>query len=284
LQSQFSIRIHPENTMQHPTFRAFAQHYLASLLEASGTVYLDEMIPRNPNLRTYKHPSRTDSSISLLRELVGNSDRIWVSPEIIAEAELVDFLFEPHQPSNLIPLGWLNELLDRPTIIQVFRHLPTSWDIRTCIRHWLSWWAEAAGTIVEVDAPPKPYESHDDLEEEETLDQAMLILLPSITSAMLKSYGARPAPEYESGIYKFPPAYAIILVVINQLPIQPMTLWLRLLGRGVVQRQAIEELIATDHPYRDRILQQFKAWKHVLQSGEAGRESSRLMQVLSQLD
>ena len=47
------------------------------------------------------------------------------------------------------------------------------------------------------------------------------------------------------------------IVAIHQLPQTPETLWLRLLGRGSVQSQAIIELqgLALDHPYQKATLE-----------------------------
>jgi hypothetical protein len=47
------------------------------------------------------------------------------------------------------------------------------------------------------------------------------------------------------------------IVAINQLPITPDTLWLRVLGKGGTQRQAVEELanLPESHPFRDSLLE-----------------------------
>lgn len=47
------------------------------------------------------------------------------------------------------------------------------------------------------------------------------------------------------------------IVVIHQLPRTQETLWLRILGRGRVQRQAIDELeaLSSNHPFRKATLE-----------------------------
>jgi len=56
------------------------------------------------------------------------------------------------------------------------------------------------------------------------------------------------------------------VVVANELPVEPATLWLRLLGRGHVQAQAVRELAALGErdPLRDATLELLIAWQQSL--------------------
>ncbi len=60
-----------------------------------------------------------------------------------------------------------------------------------------------------------------------------------------------------SGVHFLPDALRTAIVAIHQLPQTPDTLWLRLLGRGSVQSQAVIELQALplDHPYQKATLE-----------------------------
>ncbi len=60
-----------------------------------------------------------------------------------------------------------------------------------------------------------------------------------------------------SGVHFLPDALRTAIVAIHQLPQTPETLWLRLLGRGSVQSQAIIELQALplDYPYQKETLE-----------------------------
>jgi len=68
-------------------------------------------------------------------------------------------------------------------------------------------------------------------------------LAPSPAVAKLP---AKPVKSFRTG-----------LVAIHQLPVNPETLWLRLMGRDRVQRQAIEELLALPerHPIKQRTVE-----------------------------
>lgn len=75
------------------------------------------------------------------------------------------------------------------------------------------------------------------------------------------------------------------LIAINQLPQTVETLWLRILGRGMTQQQAITELLAlpVDAPHRESVLELLMSWKISLEvTGQFQREEQNLMVELSQ--
>jgi hypothetical protein len=270
--------------MSHPTFAIFARQYFAALLGDFGTVYLNEPVPRDPNLRVFKFPSRSNWGTEVLSALTAGNDRVAISPEVISEAELVDVLFEPDKGKSKTALGLLGELLFVPCIIAPLRWLPTRWEIQTCMRRWLKWEVEGNGGLLAVDETP--VEREDEEDEDEAIDKSLLILVPSITAKQLHGWGAKPSSRNISGIYELPPALCTTIVAIGELPPDPDTLWLRLLGRGLTQRSAIQELIhlKSDLPLRAVILPQLKQWEQLLLHGQMGQESKPLMQMLSQIE
>jgi hypothetical protein len=80
-------------------------------------------------------------------------------------------------------------------------------------------------------------------------------------------------------------ALCTAIVSINQLPLTEDTLWLRLLGKGLTQEQAISEVLAfpKGDPRRDRILRLLASWKITLEiSDPADDEDRGVVMVLSQ--
>jgi len=59
----------------------------------------------------------------------------------------------------------------------------------------------------------------------------------------------------------------MVVVVVHQLPVEPATLWFRLLGRDGVQRQALRELEAlpATHPLRHDTIRSISAYRQRLQ-------------------
>jgi flagellar biosynthesis/type III secretory pathway protein FliH len=67
------------------------------------------------------------------------------------------------------------------------------------------------------------------------------------------------------------------IVAINQLPTTPDTLWLRILGKGTTQQQAIAEIIALPetNPLRTNILALVSTWRVNLQTKQDLTEEDR---------
>jgi hypothetical protein len=267
--------------MSRPAFATFAQQYLSALLSDFGTVYLNEPIPRNPNLRIYKHPSRLNWGTEYLAAITADDQRIMVSPEVIGEAELVDVLFEPNAEKPRTSLGLLGKFVSVPCIIDALRWSPDEWDLRTCMRHWLTWKAEASSSIIPVAESPTNTDKKRDSQEDG--DKNLLIIVPSIAHQYLQGFAAKPSVINIPGVYEFPPAFRTTIVVTSELPQNPSTLWLRILGRGPTQRTAIMELLAEqkNYPHRTAILQQLQQWYLLLSSGQLGKESIQLMATLA---
>jgi hypothetical protein len=279
------------SAMSRPSFAIFAQQYLDAILKGFGEVYLNEPMPRDPKLRVYKHPSRSNPGTDILKAVVGDNPRIMISPEIVAEAKLVDVLFEPNQALSRETLGLLGQLLFVPSIIAPFRWSPDSWTIRKSQSALFLWDAADHGCIIPVDEEPVYEDDDDDYdydeeaeEEEEEITKNMVMIVPSIDRKLIKGFGLSRSSRKISGVYEFAPAFWTTVVVTNELPKTPATLWLRILGRGPTQRGAIEELIKLEEsPLRNIAMQQLRDWYHSLLDGNMGHESKALMNCLAKL-
>jgi hypothetical protein len=83
------------------------------------------------------------------------------------------------------------------------------------------------------------------------------ILTPTLAKQKLELFAAKRPANWEDGIYFLPAGLSAGIVVIHQLPVTEETLWLRILGKGKVQENAIDELKALpkDYPHRDNVLE-----------------------------
>ncbi|MBR8833114.1 MAG: hypothetical protein DSM106950_03470 [Stigonema ocellatum SAG 48.90 = DSM 106950] len=268
--------------MFRPAFAIFAQQYLCEVLSDYGNVYLNEPIPRDPKLRIFKHPSRFNWGTEYLTAVTALNPRVMVSPEVVAEAELVDVLFEPKVEKSRTSLGLLGELLSAPCIIEILRWAPNESDLRTCMRHWLTWQVETDGRIIPVDENPV-YTDEKENDQQELVDKILLIIMPSVAPQYLKGFGAKRSVINIPGVYELAPAFCTTIVVTSELPQDASTLWLRILGRGPTQRAAIMELMALDvnHPHHAAVRQQLQQWYQLLLQGHMGKECKRLMQTLA---
>lgn len=271
--------------MFRPAFAIFAQQYLKAVLSNYGNVYLNEPIPRNPKLRIFKHPSRDNWGTEYLSTITAQNSQVMISPEVIGEAELVDVLFEPRVEKSRTSLGLLGQLVDSPCIIEILRWAPNEWDLRNCMRHWLTWKVEADGNIIPYNENPIHTDEQEN-DQQEDVDKILLIIVPSIAAQHLEGFGAQKSVINIPGIYSLPPAFCTNIVVTSELEKDASTLWLRILGRGRTQRSAIIELMEldVDHPHSTVVRQHLRQWYQLLSQGQMGKECTRLMQTLYQVE
>jgi flagellar biosynthesis/type III secretory pathway protein FliH len=82
-------------------------------------------------------------------------------------------------------------------------------------------------------------------------------LTPTASVDILESFtDTLYAENWGQGIYFLKKGLKTVIIVIHQLPSTPETLFLRVLGRGKVQRQAVEELeaLANNNPFFEDII------------------------------
>src|SRR5919199_1088478 len=110
------------------------------------------------------------------------------------------------------------------------------------------------------------------------------ILATSASATLLDSFGAKLEPNnWTQGVYFLADALKTAVVAINQLPATPETLWLRILGKGATQQQAINELISLprEYPFRSNTLELIYSWRISLEGKENLDEE--LMEIIQAL-
>jgi hypothetical protein len=183
-------------------------------------------------------------SKQFLEELLLPYGEVEISKEIPGEAKLIDLWFNPSLTKDPADLGLLGTIVQTPCLLEPYRNPPDAAEINSCLlkRFWLVAEFYRTDRTDSVAALP-----------------LLWILTPTASPALLDSLGAVPL---EPGIYTTIAAMGTRILVIHQLPRTPDTLWLRLLGKGSIQRQAIEEVIAL--PNSDRRYQALRLlvnWK-----------------------
>ncbi|NET70531.1 MAG: hypothetical protein F6K62_05945 [Sphaerospermopsis sp. SIO1G2] len=183
-----------------------------------------------------------------LTELLTPYGQVETSKDVTAEVREIDVLFTPSdQPTqNLETLGILGKMAANSAIFEPFRNPVNKSEIRSCISKLFDSYAELERQakrnntrINEIELPQ------------------LWILTPTASAEILDSFNGNLDEEsWGKGIYFFPPGLKTVLIVIHQLPSTPETLFLRILGRGKIQRQAIEELeeLANNNPFLEDII------------------------------
>ncbi|MEB3162630.1 MAG: hypothetical protein VKK80_05325, partial [Prochlorothrix sp.] len=218
-----------------------------------------------------------------LEELLSPFGQVELSREIPGESRWVDLWFQPHpqvgrspsaatgsapdcidadrsplQPSALDrpqidrrDLGLLGLLTQTPCLLEPYRNPPNFPAIRSCLTKRLALVADQ-----ERKHPRTP----------ETDLPQLWILAPTFSDTALRHCGAVPNPHLPLGCYQLQPLLGSHIIILHQLPPTLDTLWLRLLGKGHCQRQAIHDVLdlPPSHNYRSLAVQLLAHWKVAL--------------------
>ena len=214
-------------------------------------------------------------SKQLLEEILSPYGAVEVSREVPGESQFVDVFFKPSSPIAVAPtqLGLLGRMAQTPCLLEPFRNQPTPSEVRSCLL--------------------KLYQTHGDYQrkarrEKESIQENDLphlwILASSASETLLNLFGFSTSNDWDSGVYFLNPGFRAALIAINQLPRNEETLFLRLLGKGQTQQQAVDEVIAIDagEPRRAAILKLLANWKISIEITGQAEAEQELMMVLSQ--
>ncbi|PSF30449.1 hypothetical protein C7H19_23930 [Aphanothece hegewaldii CCALA 016] len=205
-----------------------------------------------------------------LEELLSPIGKVETSRDVRSEVQEIDVWFVPTNSPSLYAqnLGLLNQMAATSCLFEPYRNAPTESEIRSCLL--------------------KLYTVHGELlrkakREKQSLSEVELpflwILSPSCSVRIKEGFGARlnEKENWVEGVYFLHDFLKTALVAINQLPVTPDTLWLRVLGKGGTQRQAVEELanLPENHPFRDNLLEILASWRKTLELKDNKSEEER---------
>ncbi|WP_414576142.1 hypothetical protein [Anabaena sp. CCY 9402-a] len=194
-----------------------------------------------------------------LKELLQPLGEVETSRKVPAEIREIDIYFAPAPPSisDTIDLGLLGRIAAEPALIEPFRNAATIAEIRSCMNKLFDIFAEikrqgkvGKNRINESELP------------------RLWILSPTASESILDGFRANLDTEHwERGVHFLADYLRTAIVAIHQLPCNEETLWLRILGKGRVQQQAIDELEAlpSEHPLRAKAIDLLLSLKTTLE-------------------
>ncbi len=156
------------------------------------------------------------------------------------------FLDSAQQTTDLATLGLLGKLATSPAIFEPFRNAASKEEICDCLLKLL----EVRGALQrEANKNKTPIQ--------ELEIPKLWILTPTASTTLLSGFRAVQGEDWLPGVHFMADYLRAAIVAIHQLPQTPETLWLRILGRGRVQEQAINELKAlpSNHPFQKATLE-----------------------------
>ncbi|MBD2488398.1 hypothetical protein [Aulosira sp. FACHB-615] len=182
-----------------------------------------------------------------LEELLTPYGEVQAARRVAGEVREIDVYFIPTQPSNISEtLGLLGQFATTPALFEPFRNPAAATEICDCLLKLLE---------VRGDLQRQANRNNTRILESEL--PKLWILTPTASASLLSGFGANPKADFLPGVYFMADYLRTAIVAIHQLPIIPETLWLRIIGRGNVQKQAIDELeaLSPDNPFRKAALE-----------------------------
>jgi len=185
-----------------------------------------------------------------LEELLSPLGKVTASREIKDEPNQFDVLFIPYSsPSPLpAPIGLLSALAGETAIIEVYRNQPNDKKVRNCLKKLYMYFSELNR---------KAGKDDDDETDDPSGLGKLWIVTTTASQNLLNGFGATLDSEINCpGVYSLHESLKASIIAVNQLPVTSDTLWLRVLGKGEVQKRAVGEFLALPdtHPYRNNTL------------------------------
>ncbi len=185
-----------------------------------------------------------------LKELLTPLGTVETSRDVTSEVREIDVWFAPNPSKSTRSrqiIGLLGRFAATPSVFEPFRNAATPSQIRSCISKLFDIHAGLQRQANRDNSPMK----EDDL-------PWLWIFSPTASATTLDGFRAIVDEEnWLPGVYFLGKYLKTAIVAIHQLPRTEETLWLRILGKGRVQKQAIDELIELpeNHPFRSNALE-----------------------------
>jgi Domain of unknown function (DUF4351) len=195
-----------------------------------------------------------------LESLLSPLGEVQTSLKVSGEVREMDVYFTPNPHETItLDLGLLAQCAETATVFEPFRSSVKLPQIRGCMSKLF----DLHNYLIRETKKQKQPEP-----KEEKLPK-LWILTPTLSVDLLESLGAKSEIEsWGEGVYLLSHALKTGIIVIHQLPQTPASLWFRLLGKGKVQSQAIEEVAALppNNPYRQNALDLLGNLKVILEA------------------
>ncbi len=195
-----------------------------------------------------------------LESLLSPLGEVQTSLKVSGEVREMDVYFTPNPNEKITSdLGLLAQCAETATVFEPFRSSVKLPQIRGCMSKLF----DLHNYLI------RETKKHKEPEPKEKKLPKLWILTPTLSVDLLESLGAKSQIEsWGEGVYLLSPALKTGIIVIHQLPQTPASLWFRLLGKGKVQSQAINEVAALppDNPYRQNALDLLGNLKVILEA------------------
>jgi len=203
-----------------------------------------------------------------LEKLLKPYGKVKPSKKLAGEIREIDIWFSPFAKQNMSinTLGLLGKFARKPAIFETYRNAVSAEEICDCM-----------SKILDVRGALRRRAKRKKIRFRPAKTPQLWILTPTASKRRLSGFHAISKESWLSGIYFLGTEIRTAIVAIHQLPCIQETLWLRILGRGSVQKQAIDELesLPENHPFRQGTLEVLYNLQQHLQVNQELEEDDR---------
>jgi hypothetical protein len=210
---------------------------------------------------------------SLFQELLSSCGQVIPNFAVLGEERAIDVFFAPFPDTKPDPaeLGVLAIMAQKPALLEPFRSGLADEDIETCIMKLFMVNAELRRTNPNIPSTTPPY---------------LWILAAEVSDRLLTDFSGIIDPELGEGFYRLTKGLKTTIIAIEELPTTPETLWLRLMGKGRTQDDAIGELLMLPESdtKRSSALNLLVSWRiNIELNQQVEQEERRILMALSQV-
>jgi hypothetical protein len=212
----------------------------------------------------------------LLRTILEPYGKVQIDRPITNELRRIDVFFTPVGKAPQDPtLQLLWKCATKGASFEPFRSPVRDWEVRSTMGKLFDVHGELT-RAAHREKKPEP--------KTEELPQ-LWIITPTMSEEKLKLANVIKKEDWCDGIYFMGDMVRTGIIVVHKLPKTPETVWFRILGRGKVQEEAINEIAALfqNSAYRQKILELFAGLKVNLEaSTERDLEEMELLMSLTE--
>lgn len=210
-------------------------------------------------LEGYSHPTpqkgEDEFSQNLLGGMLSPFGRVQTNLEIPVPPILIDIWFSPAKNITIDSqeLGMLGKMAKTDCVIVPFEHQLTPEDVRRSMQKLFRLHAEFP-RLMNLEGI-----SDDELE---GILPRLWVIAPSVEDNLLDGYRATQNKAWPDGVYSLGTAFLTEIIVIDKLPQNLDTMWLRILGSEEIRKKAINEVISLPEDQRRKsVLELLTTWK-----------------------
>jgi hypothetical protein len=208
----------------------------------------------------------------LFQELLSPFGQVIPNMAVLGGERMIDVFFAPH-PGVILDIDELGQLAlmgQQPALFEPFRSALTDDDVQTCLMKLYMVYADLGRENPTIPVTEQPY---------------LWIVAAEVSDRLLLDFGGHHDPALGEGFYRLVKGLNAAIVAVDELPVTPETMWLRLLGKGRTQEDAIEDLLLLPESDSKRMtaLNLLVSWRINIGVSELfEREEESILMALSQ--